>query len=280
MSLGRAVPPTLRREIEGYAHALHTRGWVANHDGNVSARLSRGGDFVITPTAISKRLVSRDALAICGPDGAPSAASGKARPPTEVALHAVAYRARPDVGAVIHAHPVRASAFALVGRALEPVAMPEIVVSLGPRIPVLPTALPKDPTLGAALTAALAEVDVVLLGGNGVLAVGDDLEQAYLRVELVEHYARIFEAATRLGAVAALPEALVAQLVDARTKAGLGAAARATRPSSPAPGADARRTPRARSAAPSGASSTSSTGGASGHVRRVVAEELKRALGT
>jgi L-fuculose-phosphate aldolase len=252
VSLGRAVPPALRREVEAYAHALHARGWVANHDGNVSARLSPGGDFVITPTAISKRLVSREALALCGPDGAPTPASGKARPPSEVALHALAYRARPDVGAVVHAHPVHASAFALLGRPLEPVAMPEIVVSLGPRIPVLPTALPKDAALGAALTAALAEVDVVLLGGNGVLAVGDDLEQAYLRVELVEHYAQIFEAAARLGAITALPEALVAQLVEARTKAGLGPGARAA----------------------------TAARGPSEHVRRVVAEELKRALRT
>lgn len=278
MSLGRAIPPTLRREIESYAHALHARGWVANHDGNVSARLSAGGDFVITPTAISKRLVSRDALALCGPDGAPSPTNGKARPPSEVALHALAYRARPDVGAVIHAHPVQASAFALVGRALEPVAMPEIVVSLGARIPVLPTALPKDPALGAALTAALAEVDVVLLGGNGVLAVGDDLEQAFLRIELVEHYAHIFEAATRLGPIAALPDGLLAQLLEARTKAGLGAAARATRATPPsASGAEPSRAPRARALASSAASSP---GAASEHVRRVVAEELKRALGT
>lgn len=276
MSLGRAVPPTLRREIETYAHALHARGWVANHDGNVSARLSPGGDFVITPTAISKRVVSREALAICGPDGAPSPANGKARPPSEVALHALAYRARPDVGAVIHAHPVQASAFALVGRAIEPVVMPEIVVSLGPRIPVLPTALPKDPALGAALTAALADVDVVLLGGNGVLAVGDDLEQAYLRVELVEHYARILEAAMRLGAISALPDALVAQLVDARTKAGLGPAARAAR--APKVGA-----PRAAQDKPARVAPSSPRGSADGsaeQVRRVVAEELKRALGT
>jgi L-fuculose-phosphate aldolase len=208
----------IKRRIAEYAQALHARGWVANHDGNVSSRLDGDPRFAITPTAISKRLCRAEALAICE-------LSGKVLPgakaPSEVALHVGAYR-RSDVRAVIHAHPPQASAFALAGRALEPIAMPEVVVSLGPQIPLIATFLPKDPAVADAVASALATADAILLGGNGVLTVGEDLEQAYLRLELVEHYARIVAAALPLGGPRPLEEPAMTKLLEQRKQAGLG----------------------------------------------------------
>ncbi|MFO0724643.1 MAG: class II aldolase/adducin family protein [Myxococcota bacterium] len=208
----------LKQEIVKYSHLLHARGWVANHDGNVSARLPRNAGFLITPTAISKRDAKPDGIAAVTPAGEPT---GKQKPPSEVALHVGAYLARPEIGAVLHAHPPEASAFALAGRAIAPIAMPEVVVSLGASIPLVPLFLPKDPQATAAVQAALQGADVALLAGNGVIAVGADLEQAYLRLELIEHYARILGRALSLGAPpAALSGEALETLVSMRKKAG------------------------------------------------------------
>lgn len=181
-----------REQVVAYSHRLHEAGYVANHDGNVSLRA--GARFWITPTAVSKRAVDARSLALCELSGeavrsGPGRSGG--RPPSEVALHVGAYRAPRSLQAVVHAHPPHATAFALAETALGPIALPEAVVSLGLEVPVLPRYLPKEAQVADAVAKALAHYDAILLAGNGVLTVGPDLETAYLRMELVEHYARI-----------------------------------------------------------------------------------------
>jgi L-fuculose-phosphate aldolase len=205
-----------RREVSEYSLMLHDAGWVANHDGNVS--LLDGSRFYVTPTAVSKRVCDADSIVECDLDGKPI---GKGRPPSEVALHAAAYRARPDVRAVIHAHPPHASAFALAGRTVEPVAMPEVVVSLGDRIPLVALFVPKDPGAGPAVAEALAIADVALMAGNGAIAVGPDLETAYLRMEVLEHYAKMLSIARDVGGVSPLPDAVLKKCLELRKAAGL-----------------------------------------------------------
>lgn len=255
--------PELRRRLSAYSLMLAERGWVANHDGNVSVR--SGDGFLITPTAVSKRLCTPDSLVLCGADGRPV---GRGRPPSEVALHVGALRARGDVGAIVHAHPPYASAFALARRALGPVAMPEVVVSLGAEIPLVPLLLPKDPAAADVIADAVLDADALLLTGNGVLTVGEDLEQAFLRMELVEHYARITSIAQSIGGVVALDPASTERMLELRRAAGLG-------PRRPAP---ERPVPAPASAA---APSTGASGAAArlaATIRPLVADELRRAL--
>ena len=122
----------------------------------------------------------------------------------------------------MHAHPPYASAYALVQRELGPITMPEVVVSLGERVPLLPMFLPKDDRVGAALAEALSYADVALLAGNGVVSVGPDLETAYLRMELVEHYAKIVTIARgEVGEPASLSAEHKQKLLELRDKAGL-----------------------------------------------------------
>lgn len=247
-------------EVSSYAILVHQRGWAANHDGNVSVRLDKAGKLLITPTATSKRKCSPESIVLVESDGKPGGSGPrKGKPPGELNLHMAAYQARPDVHAVIHAHPPQASAFALAARAIEPVAMPEVVVSLGDKIPLLPLFLPKDPRAPQAVADALAIADVMLLSGNGVLVVGSDLEQAFLRLELLEHYARILAAAGPIGGPKPLDAAVIAQLLEQRRAAGLGPqtaakpAAVVSKPTSIVPSASS--------------------------VRAVVEDELKKALG-
>ena len=208
--------PKVRAELAATARRLHEAGWVANHDGNVSVRL-HGDRLLITPTAVSKRSVDEAMLLVVDLEG--KVLEGRRKPFGELDLHLAVYRARPDAEAVLHAHPPYATALGLVGGALAPLAMPEVVVSLGDAVPTLPRAMPKSREGAAQVEAAAAQVDAMLLSGNGALTLGDGLEQALLRMELVEHQAKILALARQLGTVAPLAAGEVKALLEARAKA-------------------------------------------------------------
>jgi L-fuculose-phosphate aldolase len=210
----------LRVQLADVSRHLHERGWVANHDGNVTAR--DGSRFVATPTATSKRLVTdRNLIEV----DAKGQVIGHGKAFGELGLHLVVYERRPDVHCVVHAHPPHATAIsASRGNPIERPFIAEALVSLGPAIPKLAYAQPGD-AARAALAPWCELVDAVLLGNHGVMAWGSDPEQALLRLELVEHLARIAIAAAPLGGVDPLPEAAIAPLLAARAKANIGRAA-------------------------------------------------------
>lgn len=212
----------LRDEMVACSRELHARGWVANHDGNITAKVS-ANRFLATPTATSKARVS-DRLLI-EVNAAGKKVTGTARPFGELSLHLCIYERRPDVNAVVHAHPPYATALACSGSDLiERPFIAEAVVSIGPWIPTVAFATP-----GAAAKEALApyatDVDAVLLANHGVMAWGPNIELALLRLELCEHLARIATLAQATGGVKPLPDAALTPLLEARARAGLGAAA-------------------------------------------------------
>ena len=213
---------SLRGEMVELAQELHRRAWVANHDGNLTARVAPDR-FLGTPTATSKRRVE-DRLLI-EVDGKGAVVGGSGKPFGELGMHLAVYQRRPDVGAVIHAHPPYATALAVSGaRLLERPFIAEAVVSLGASIPTVPFAAP-GATAAAALAPFAEDHDAVLCANHGAFAWGADLEQAMLRLELVEHLARIATLAQATGGVTYLQDAAIAPLLQARAKAGLGAAA-------------------------------------------------------
>lgn len=212
-----------RRDLVALCHELGARGWVANHDGNVSCRLD-DGRFLASPTAVHKSRVAPEMLVVVDAEG--KVVQGTRKVFSEMALHLAVYRTRPDVGWVAHAHPPHATAWAVAGEPFfDPPFMAEPVVSLGRAIPLVPYAAPGSPT--GVLEAVFAEVDAALLEQHGALTVGKDAETALLRLELVEHLARIALLAKPLGGARPLPAADVERLLQARAKAGLGPTASA-----------------------------------------------------
>jgi L-fuculose-phosphate aldolase len=199
----------LRLEMVRYSHLLHKMGWVANHDGNISAILSEG-KILCTPTAQSKRLVGLEQLIVV--DNQNNVLVGTRRPFSELQLHRAAYKARPEIGCVIHAHPPTATGFAVAGISLDPPFMAEPVVSLGATIPLVPFFPPKDDRLDKAIAEGLEKGDVLMLANHGVLSVGANFEQAYLRIELVEHLSKIALIARQLGGVIPLSSDIVGTL--------------------------------------------------------------------
>lgn len=212
-----------RRQLLGIAGELHDRGWLANHDGNVTLRLP-GHRLLATPTAVSKRVLTDSDLIVLDRDD--RVVQGGRRAFSELKLHRAIYDARPDVNAVIHTHAPNATGLAVAGVAIEPRIIAEAVVSLGDCVPLLPYQFPNSAEQVATLRAAADLVDAVTIGNHGVFAWGDDLEQAFLRAELLEHLATIQLRAMQAGGWKCVPEADVARLLEARTKAGLGPAAR------------------------------------------------------
>jgi L-fuculose-phosphate aldolase len=207
-----------RAQIIRYSHRLDQKGWVANHDGNISIRLASGG-FAATPTARQKGdLSEEDVIEV---DGAGKKTAGTGGPFSEMAVHLKIYQARSEVQAVVHAHPTSATAVGCANQEMMTWAIPEAVVSLGPGIPLVGLAPPNSPALFSELQPLLAHYDAVMVAGNGVFTWGKTLEQAFLRMELVEHLADILLKSLPLGGPKLLEPDQVAALLKKRTEAGL-----------------------------------------------------------
>jgi len=198
----------LRKSLLQYCSLIYSKGWVANHDGNLSARLNK--NLLCTPTAISKGDVTSEMLIVVDPDN--NVVQGSRRSFSELQLHRAAYLARPDIGCVIHAHPPTATGFCVANKSLGDPFMVEPIVSLGANIPLVPFYPPKEDKLSKAISEALINSDVVMLANHGVLSIGGSFEQAFLRMELVEHLCKIALVAHQLGGPVRLPSGLVEQL--------------------------------------------------------------------
>lgn len=222
-------PSLNRRQLEDlvvdYSHRLHARGWVANHGGNISACLA-DDRYLVTPSALSKAVVCRESLALVDDGG--ERISGRSTPFGELDLHLTIYRERPDVRAIVQAHPTTATGLAIAGVVIRPCMLAEAVLNLGDSIPLVSCASrAKTADLCANLQQYAQSADVLVLEHHGILALGPDLDTAYLRLELIEHLAKIQLVAMQAGGVRELPAAEVVKLLETRTQAGLGSQARA-----------------------------------------------------
>jgi L-fuculose-phosphate aldolase len=204
----------LRRELVEVCRWLHARDLIGAAEGNVSARL--GPDrFLVTPSGASKaRLAPRD-LIVASASGA--VRSGRGRASTELRMHLAAYAARPDVCAIVHAHPITAVALTIAGLPPPDDLVPEAAVTLGP-IALAPFATPGTDELPAALAPLLAGHDVFLLERHGALALGRTLAEAFGRMETLERVARMALLARLVGRCEPLPSAAVEKVLQAAGK--------------------------------------------------------------
>jgi L-fuculose-phosphate aldolase len=130
-------------------------------------------------------------------------------------MHLEVYRQRPDVQAVVHAHPPLATAFSIAGMSLARCVLPEVIVSLG-SIPTTEYATPGTGEVADSIRLAVRDYDAVILAHHGSLTVGNTLWEAYLRLEKVEHTAQITLAAHQLGQVGTLSPEAVQELIAKR----------------------------------------------------------------
>jgi L-fuculose-phosphate aldolase len=186
---------TLTEELIGVGNYLATRGFHGALAGNISARLD-GQLFICTRHGADKEALSQEDFVVCNFNG--QKVSGKGSPTSEVKMHLAAYRCRKDIRAVVHAHPVTATAFAATSTPLRNLVLPEMIVLLGP-VALVPYATPGTKELGRNLSAFLKEHDAFLLESHGALTLGESPRQAAYRMELLEQYAKITLLAKQLG---------------------------------------------------------------------------------
>ncbi len=209
--------PTERRhreEIVQYGKMLHQRGFVAAMDGNLSVRLGENR-ILVTPTCLSKGAMRPGDMVIVDDEG--QRVAGRRQVTSEVGMHLLIYRMRPDVKAIVHAHPPTATGFAAAGIPLTEPLVCEVVMGLG-CIPLARYGTPGTSELAQTLEPFVPSYDAILMSNHGVVAYGDTLEHAYMKMETVEHFAQIALVTHLLGRQQPLKEVEIEKLLLARTK--------------------------------------------------------------
>ena len=176
-----------RQELVHFGKLLHEYGYVAPTDGNLSARLDEQY-VLITPTCISKGMMRPQDLIVVDMDG--HKVRGGDSVSSEIAMHLLIYSMRSEVKAVVHAHPPVATGYAAAGIPLNPAIVCEAVIGLR-AVPLAPYATPGTAELDDVLRPLVAEHEAILMANHGVVTYGEDLLRAYLKMELVEHFATI-----------------------------------------------------------------------------------------
>ncbi|HET6180137.1 MAG TPA: class II aldolase/adducin family protein [Candidatus Sulfotelmatobacter sp.] len=203
-----------REEIVRYGRMLHQRGFVAAMDGNLSVRLP-GDRVLVTPTCLSKGSMRPADMVIVDLDG--ERVAGRRNVTSEIGMHLLIYRMRPDVEAIVHAHPPTATGFAAAGMALTEPLVCEVVMGLG-CIPLARYGTPGTSELAQTLEPYVPNYDAILMSNHGVVSYGDTLEHAYMKMETVEHFAQIALVTHLLGRQQPLQEVEIEKLLLARTK--------------------------------------------------------------
>lgn len=208
----------LRRDLCEAGRRMYVQGFAAGSDGNLSTRLD-SERILITPSGFSKGHLEPEQLVTIDLDGRliPSyhPARRHLRPSSEMNMHLEAYRQRPDVQAVIHAHPPMAIACTVVGLGLDRCVLPEVIYHLG-SIPTAPYATPGTPEGAEAVRDLVKHHDALMVDRHGSLTLGADIYQALMRLEWIEQAARIMLAASAVQPVADLPMPAVERLQSIR----------------------------------------------------------------
>jgi len=209
----------LREDIVQIGRLVFQKGWVAANDGNITIRLD-AGRILATPTGVCKGMMHPDDLIIVDMQG--NKISGRAERTSEIAMHLKIYELRPDIKAVVHAHPPVATGFATAGKSLSLGLLPEVVIGLG-CVPLAGYGLPGTPELTEPMLPLIPKYDALMMANHGAVCYGEDVYKAYFRMETMEHFARITLVAELLGGAKVLPRQEVDKLLDSRTRYGVKA---------------------------------------------------------
>ncbi len=206
-----------RRDIVDVCRRIYAHGWIAATDGNVSVRLDEHR-ILTTPTGVRKGAMSEDDLIVVQRDGRP--VSGTRKPSSELRMHTAVYDARPDVHAVVHAHPTNCVAFSLAGISLAQCLLPEVVFTFG-SIPTVAYTTPTTDEVPAEIKKWIGDYDAMILDRHGSLTVGANLLDAYDKLERMEHVAEITFRARMLGPIRPLSREQLGRLREVGRGLGL-----------------------------------------------------------
>jgi L-fuculose-phosphate aldolase len=188
--------PYLRKEIVQTGKLLYQKGLIVASDGNISARLSKYL-FLITPAGFCKGRLKQHEMIRLSIDGKPISLQSKFKPSTEYQLHIAVYNKKPEINAIIHAHPAYTTALASAKTTIMTKALnwfsklSEIQNTVG-KIAIIDDLPPGSKELADAVAGSMAEHNAGLMINHGVVVVGEDLTQALYRLERVELAAKLY----------------------------------------------------------------------------------------
>lgn len=210
-------PFEIKKEICEVGLKLWQKGFVAANDGNISVKIS-DNEYYCTPTGVSKASLTPDMIIKVDKDG--KKLEGKLNPSSEIKMHMRVYRERPDVNAVVHAHPPVATAFTVADIDLDQYVLPEAVLTIG-AVPTCDYGTPSTMEIPDSLDPYIHNHDAFLLRNHGALTVGCNLTKAFFVMEEVEFNAVICKHAMDLGAVHEISSEQLKKLMDLRKKMNL-----------------------------------------------------------
>src|SRR5215203_2947938 len=211
----------LRADMVEVGRRMYAREMTDANAGNLSARL--GPDrLLMTPKSVCKGFMTPDMMCITDLEG--RKLQGDRDPSTEMLMHLEVYRQRPDVHAVVHAHPPTATGFAVAGIALDRAVLAEVLTTLG-SVPIAEYATPSTKELPDAVRKYVKAHDGMLLANHGALTLGGDLFAAYYKMETIEHFANISFVARMLGGERLLSRDEVVRLQGLRGMYGISSPA-------------------------------------------------------
>lgn len=213
----------LRQEIVQIGRLMYEKGFIAASDGNISARLG-SGRILITPSGLHKGFLQPEQILLVDENGRrvgpATGANRQLKPTSELPMHLEAYRQRPDIAAVVHAHPPITIALSIAGIPMADCLLPEVIVFLG-LIPTTQYATPSSEENVRAIRQFIHHHDALVLQRHGSLTVGDSPMQGFMRLETLEQNARIAFMLAQLGVHHPLPAAEVQKLLQQRQQMGL-----------------------------------------------------------
>ena len=209
----------IKQQICEIGKRIYDRGMVANNDGNISVKIGPD-EFLCTPTGVSKGFMTPEYICKIDSKGNILHAYEGFKPSSEIKMHMRVYKERPDVNAVVHAHPMYATGFAIAGIPLTQPIMPEAVIALG-CVPIAEYGTPSTEEIPNAVAKYLQSFDAVLLENHGALTFSDNLLAAYHKMESVEFYAKLLYISKQLGGPKELNDAQVKRLYEIRRQFGM-----------------------------------------------------------
>jgi L-fuculose-phosphate aldolase len=200
----------LRQEIIRVTRIVANKGLIRSSDGNLSARLDNER-FLVTPSGLYKMAMEPDDPIVVDESGEVIEGKPGLKPTSEVGMHLEVYRQRPDVNAVLHAHPPYATALTIAGIPFPTDLLPEVLIALGD-VPTAPYATPGTRSLAESIQGPIKDHNAVLLSNHGSITVGKTLEEALIALERLEHAAYTYHLAQELGDLNPIPEAELIRL--------------------------------------------------------------------
>lgn len=206
----------IKKQICDIGRRMYMNGFAAANDGNITVKIS-DNEIISTPTGVSKGFLTPEMLVKVDLNGKIISSTGEYEPSSELKMHLRVYKERPDVKAVVHAHPPYGTSFAVVGIPLDKPIMPEAIIELG-CVPIADYGTPSTEEIPDAISKYLQNYDAILLKNHGALTYGEELIKTYYKMESLEFYAKILFISKLLGEPKELDIVQVSRLFELRKK--------------------------------------------------------------